>query len=72
MIPPDDFTGIRVIFCKYMAPGVVLPEPLYSRPGAPVFICRSKEDLIAAIDRHFWRELGIEDPRESGPAGPIQ
>lgn len=57
-------SGLRVIFSPYMEPGIVLKEPTFSRVGKPVFICRSKEDLLSAIDREFWRELGIEDPRE--------
>jgi len=57
------FAGVPVIFCEHIPPGEVWREPMLSRPGAPVFICRSREDLLAAIDREFWRAMGIEDPR---------
>ena len=55
--------GVPVMFCEYLEPGVILREPVFSKPGFPVFICRSREDLMAAIDREFWRQMGIEDPR---------
>ena len=59
----DRLRGIPVIFRSHMKPGVVSIDPLFARPGAPVFICRSAADLLAAIDREFWREMGIADPR---------
>lgn len=56
-------TGLRVIFCKHMKAETVWREPTLSKPGAPVFVCRSPEDLQRCIDREFWRQMGIEDPR---------
>jgi hypothetical protein len=55
--------GVPVIFCKHVPAGEVWREPFLSKPNRPVFMCRSAEDLLAAIDGEFWRAMGIEDPR---------
>lgn len=59
--------GVPVIFSECMEPNTVLPEPMLSRPGFRVFICRSKEDLLRCIDKEFWKQLGIADPRITEP-----